>query len=208
MSIAQNGPEGKPLSDERLAAIQARCNQATPGPWGWRGNGSVHQLWLNSLSVSGGMIVMTFARWGMQQGQPVFNVDGILHKAEEFLIRPQSHNPWLIVGVDHPDARFMEEARSDVPDLLAEVRRLRIDLVERDAAIALADDMLGVLWSKSRRMADDGEAYLHQCIECDQWERWDGSLNRPGHTPDCLIGLARTTLARLRALQAEEVGQP
>lgn len=118
-----------------IEAIRAREQAATPGPWRWRGNGSGKEMWLQAV---GGLrdTVMTFRRWGMRGAQPVFRVDGILHAGTEFLVRPQSHNPWLITGINHPDAIFIEHAREDVKTLLAEIDRLQ---AARRAAGEVAD---------------------------------------------------------------------
>lgn len=79
----------------------------TPTPWAWMGNGKDIQL--ASLS-SMRPFVMTFDRVGMQGAGPNFNVDGIMVPAHTLAIRPQSHNPWLITGIDHPDAEFILRA--------------------------------------------------------------------------------------------------
>jgi hypothetical protein len=76
------------VTDERLAEIEARCNDATPGPWSAvrDHNGHWRVVWPHSQNGS-------VARDGK-----VF---------------------------DDYDAAFIAAARDDVPDLLAEVRRLR-----------------------------------------------------------------------------------
>lgn len=111
------------LSEERLQEIRARCQAATPGPWRWRGNLSGKCLRLTAL-IGLRPIVMSFERWGMQSARPVFRNE------RDVMVRPPlvpsaPHNPWDIIAIDHPDARFIEHARQDVDDLLAEVERLR-----------------------------------------------------------------------------------
>jgi hypothetical protein len=65
---------------------------------------------------------MDFWRWGTQSAQPCFVTDGIIRKPEWVMGPP--HHPWEIVGIDHPDARFIEHSREDVGWLLGEVERL------------------------------------------------------------------------------------
>lgn len=112
------------MGGQEIEAIRARRDAATPGPWKWGGNTSGKVV---NLFATGGLrdTVMTFWRWGTQSAMPVFRVDGMLLAAKEFFVKPQSHNPWFIDGIDHPDAIFIEHAREDVDTLLAEVDRLR-----------------------------------------------------------------------------------
>jgi len=125
------------LTPAELAAIEARVQAATAGPWRWRGHASGHQSTFSLRSLAKGkQTVMTFRRWGWQGAQPVFQVDGILRPAIDFMIQPEPHNPYLVTGIDHPDAVFIEHARDDVERLCAEVRWLQHELLaitsERD----------------------------------------------------------------------------
>lgn len=120
-----------------LAAIRAREQAATPGPWRWRANLSVHHVWLGSLARLKST-VMNFHRWGMQEAQPHFNVGGIMRPPA--YIVPEPHNAWDATGIDHPDARFIEHAREDIPALLAYCERL-------EAAVEESDNH-SVIWSR------------------------------------------------------------
>lgn len=91
-----------------LDAIEARANNATPGPWQWHVSRRTRDYRLQTV---GWDVVMGFARWGRDSAQPEFNIDGVLHDGVD-LDQP------------HPDAEFIAGARQDVDDLLAEVRRL------------------------------------------------------------------------------------
>lgn len=80
----------EPLTDERLADIEARCQAATPGPW---------QTDSDSCCLYG---------------------------TDE----PGMLGTWLMTSLGGPDGTpqdgaFIAAARADVPDLVAEVRRLR-----------------------------------------------------------------------------------
>ncbi len=81
------------LSDEELAAMQARADAATPAPW--------------------------MARFGGQR-QNVFVSN------KEVILFDVGH-----LAPSTPDMEFIAAARSDVPRLLAEVRRLRAALAAK-----------------------------------------------------------------------------
>lgn len=106
-----------------IEAIRAREQGATEGPWRWYGNETGKTISLQSI-IGLRMTVMTFWRWGMQGAMPAFTVDGILHAARTFFVRPEPHNDYYIADIDHPDAQFIEHSRQDVKTLLAEVDRL------------------------------------------------------------------------------------
>lgn len=121
---------------DRLEEIRAREAAAWPGPWAWRGNTSQHELYLHSPHQV--MTVMDFTRYGMQDAQPRFVVDGLMRKAEEFVEYTVHTYPgaerWRppyrhdVCAIKHPDAEFIAAAREDVPWLLRAV-------AERDATI-------------------------------------------------------------------------
>jgi hypothetical protein len=118
-----------PMSDERLAEIAARHQAATPGPWRWQGNTSSKSLELVAQR-KWRFYVMGFVRWGMDSALPWFrdwsgdDVHGVMRRADKWFVRPESHNAWMVRGIDHPDAIAIERSWEDVDDLLAEVRRL------------------------------------------------------------------------------------
>jgi hypothetical protein len=100
-----------------LDAIEQRTNAATPGPWQWH----ISRRTLDyRLQTAGWDVVMGFARWGRNSAQPEFNIDGLLHHGAD-LDQP------------HPDAEFIAAARTDVPALVAAVRRLTAELATMTA---------------------------------------------------------------------------
>lgn len=116
----------------RLAAIAGRASTATPGPWRWKGNKDSNAIYLMRARAWGD-VVMAFFRWGMQSAQPRFCTDGLIVKPKWAMGPP--HHPWEIVGIDHPDARFIEHSREDIDWLLGEVERLRAlahDLADKE----------------------------------------------------------------------------
>ena len=88
-------PGQTPLTDAELAAIEARAEAATPGPW----TSAYHH------------------------GSP--------YKRQELRMLFGGHGGALVRGardyavLTAPDAHFVAAARTDIPRLVAEVRRLR-----------------------------------------------------------------------------------
>lgn len=106
------------LSDERLAEIRAREQAATPGPWkdyvehgfnGWKSyaTGS-YKLESTSPEVAPYQVALVE---GYSRGEPTTRRQRKL------------------------DAAFIAAARQDVPDLLAEVERLRKEVLRREIAL-------------------------------------------------------------------------
>jgi hypothetical protein len=87
------------LDDAELAAIEARCRAASPGPWKSFVEGRDH--WSGD----------DFVRVGDDDDQP----DMYVSRATADGLRPASVH----------DLDFIAGARQDVPRLLAEIRRLR-----------------------------------------------------------------------------------
>jgi hypothetical protein len=90
------------LSDERLAEIESRCAAATTGSW---------------------VICRESDEWGTI-GMPVCRMED-----DTDLVVGHPHD-WGATAPVADDAAFIAHARRDVPELLAEVRRLRA--VERE----------------------------------------------------------------------------
>ena len=105
-----------------LDAIQARVDAATEGPWYWRGHqrGPIY-LTPHTMRLP---VVMGFRRLGMQSAQPEFVLDGLFKPASELAVREVPYRD-DIIDIDHPDARFIARARTDIPALLAELRAAR-----------------------------------------------------------------------------------
>ena len=68
--------------------------------------------------------VMQFERYGMAGAAPRFQVNHRMVRADE-MVRYEVEYRKDITGIDHPDAEFIAHASTDIPDLIAEVRRLR-----------------------------------------------------------------------------------
>ena len=105
-----------PLSEEELAAIEAREKTATPGPWTWD-----YDKIRGTELKSGDEGVL----WSTMPWHDTTDIDGCAG-----------------------DEAFIAAARSDVPRLLSEVRRLRQKIADMEAAnreqIRRADEIAGV----------------------------------------------------------------
>lgn len=101
------------LGDAELAAIQERCDGATPGPWFW--DNPDDENCMNAYAVFTG-------RGGIDDFGPGY-ADHERIVAITMLQTPRyaSH----VAGRWEEDADFIANARADVPRLVAEVRRLR-----------------------------------------------------------------------------------
>ena len=107
------------LTEADLTEIEARANAATEGPWYWR-NSDINVYLLGARSRA----VMAFKRMGKQSAQPEFrDNDGLLHGVQKRNI------------YDFADADFIAHARTDVADLLAEVKRLRADRLRLEGTL-------------------------------------------------------------------------
>ena len=91
------------MTDEELAAIEARCAAAQPGPWFAVAGPPACIPERLTMYLSGGGTVYAVHR---DASDPRFDSTHVLPERE-------------------PDATFIAAARSDVPALLAEIARLR-----------------------------------------------------------------------------------
>lgn len=123
--------------------------RATPGPWKW----DLRKTCRDAKIVtdhSGQYYVMCFTRWGMQGAVPTFQVydryEGPVTergshgmKRADALARSypgKEHHVGFDDYPDHPDARFIVEARHLLPELIAAVEHLT---AERDQITAQLD---------------------------------------------------------------------
>jgi hypothetical protein len=127
--------------------IRVRDAAATKGPWQWFGNLTNREVNLSTVH-SGRVHILRFVRWGMNSAQPVFRrLDGAADMwsvstvaasdVPIFEVAPDvrdASDPRVyrkdIVGLRHPDARFIAYARTDVPALLR-VADAAADLLDR-----------------------------------------------------------------------------
>ena len=119
----------------RIEEIKARCEAATPGPWKWDLRTRTHQCKLVT-DHSGQYYVMDFARWGMQDACPTFQVydryDGpVTKRGSHGMVRAdklaksypnQEHHRGFDDYINHPDAAFIAHSREDIPYLLEQLQ--------------------------------------------------------------------------------------
>ena len=103
------------MTDDELKAIEDRCEKATPGPWS-----TLHHH---------------YAENGLGSVQIVSADDP--EEAEEHQVTDGKDELAFIPGPAAANAAFITAARTDVPALLAEVRRLRAGIL---AAIARVNE--------------------------------------------------------------------
>ena len=131
------------MTEQELEAIRQRAEQATPGPWFWDTNRRHRSIMLKAHQ-NGGTCIMDFTRWGMHSAQPRINDNsdlfgGILRTMEEY---DKSE-------LANPNADFIAHARQDIPDLLAEVKRLNEVNARLRAEIELMRKTVSI-WEKNK----------------------------------------------------------
>lgn len=107
-----------PITPAELDAIEARANAATPGPW----SASLLNDWTDATRING----PEFAS-ANELPEPAWDEIG---EQDDRAIQKQIHS----------DALFMSAARSDVPRLAAEVRRLRAEAAKGPLPTSITDD--------------------------------------------------------------------
>jgi hypothetical protein len=114
------------MTDEELNAIEERAKAAIPGPWRWNLSLKSKRIVLEAMT-RGLEVVMDFARWGMSGAKPRFQTAGLMKDAELFaqVIPGREHHADWCQTISHADADFIAHARTDIPKLIEEIRRLR-----------------------------------------------------------------------------------
>ncbi len=143
------GPEPQPLSEERLAEIEARAAEATPGPW-------------------------CTDSWEIYQGAEY--EPGLSMWIGETCRGTSSPEQ------DQADAAFVAAARSDVPALAAEVRRLLAERHETNESLTEAAEALRVQRDREAIVAEfvaKRAEYITSIRNCHpdnghDYDRWQG----------------------------------
>lgn len=109
------------MTEEELAAIEARADAATPGPWGYeRSDGS---LWKITPAYED------------EDDDGEFVTQDEVFSAQIGDLQPSG----LTWEMTHRNGEFVAHARADVPALLAEVRLLRRVIQDQQEESALYD---------------------------------------------------------------------
>lgn len=123
----------KPITEERIAEVEALLTRIPVAPWRWHGHCEGSHPSVGLCTVSHGMVyIMDFARWGFGSAQPKFwevkpeeppVYGGRPKLAKECVVRERTYRD-DIADLDHPVARFLRDSREVVEGLIARVREL------------------------------------------------------------------------------------
>lgn len=119
--LAQLVAQALPLDDDDLLAIEERARKATSGPWVWTERAVNAEIRSYTRRLREQYVYLL-------QGAPREDrFDKDVMQLNWYHVKGSS---LLNVGPSMDDARFIASARTDVPLLVAEVRRLRALLVK------------------------------------------------------------------------------
>lgn len=115
----------------------------TPGPWHWEINLKFKQVMLIN---DRGMVVMDFARYGMQNACPLFRDEhDILDRCDRWAtsIPGREHHYKWFQSINHPDAELIAAAPTLAADLAKE-REIKLEM------LSICEELLGcaVYWSE------------------------------------------------------------
>ena len=140
-----------------IEQIRAMLDAATPGPWFWRVGLKSHcETTLFGKGRVGHDVVLSFVRRGMNGATVRFNVDGIMHRADEIAVprKSQEHNAAWNSTLTHPDAVLIQEAPTIIGDLLTENARLR-----KLVADAYSEGYSDADWNVGLEMGERGRSW-------------------------------------------------
>jgi hypothetical protein len=107
-----------------LAVLQQAEQAMTPGDWQWFGNTKMSEVYLATVE-HGRTFVMDFARWGMRNAQPRFQVSSRMVSLAELGKQEHSYGPKFeaphrrhFTGIGHPDPNGIVILRNAAPVLL------------------------------------------------------------------------------------------
>lgn len=111
------------MTNEELDAVERRMNAATPGPWAWSENcldyDAPEAHFVELVTVSNPSVGDSTA----DGTGPPFAFFNTVMSAE--MHHPKDSHAYCCVEIKKVDAAFIGYARTDVPALIAEVRRLK-----------------------------------------------------------------------------------
>lgn len=132
--------EAEMLSDERLAEMRGRVEAATPAPWtAWYDSDEAEGVGKFDINTpqqaTGGYVFRMHDDHVVHVGVSVAPDNGVCIANDRLVNRgydTDSGEPVRqeSVPLKPHDAAFIAHARQDIPDLLAEVDRLRVELAE------------------------------------------------------------------------------
>jgi hypothetical protein len=118
------------LTQEAIAAIAARAEAATFGPWKWYGTPKEPYL---ATTTGGRIYILMPCRSRMNSASFMLRgLDGCgMQRAEVYAVKERDYRDDLDY-IAHPDAEFLAHAREDIPALIATVALLqsKVDALE------------------------------------------------------------------------------
>jgi hypothetical protein len=149
----------KDVSEADLTAIEHRADAATHGPWHVR---HLDDDWATSfiaVSTKPDSDGSRTARWPAWSGS---------ENVAATLVQTPNHYVALEDGCWEANAEFIAHARSDVPQLLAEVRRLRTEVAVLKAKLEVRDWVVNYI-QESLATMDDALAALQSVDSNGNW---------------------------------------
>ena len=119
----------EPLASSELMEMKARCDAATPGPW--ESDGEVIG-WLGGEAPG-------VAVWYEHENQP-------RNHSPICMCQPNRSGKYGVAGTEYPieDAAIIAHARTDLPRLIEEVERLKVEVKRLTEALVIAkSDQMG-----------------------------------------------------------------
>lgn len=157
------------MTEAELAAIEARANAATAGPWFVFEDELVWQLFADRSAI-------------VDPGDGSEPTRIALHPLQ-LIKAPKKSLIFAEYWLGAADSNFIAHARTDIPDLIAEVRRLRKVLeVFRDEGLM-----------ECRFCATNGDLFCEYCD--DDAERHAPVPDAVEHDPEYPCGIAQAALA-------------
>ena len=100
------------MSEDRTPYIIEPVPIPKPEVWTWDINLDSKHVKLRTVNPVCGNIIMDFVRYGMGMAAPRFNVNGIMHRADELtaVVPGREHHKSWFRTIDHPQARLISQA--------------------------------------------------------------------------------------------------
>ena len=190
------------MYEELVQEAKALDKRATPGPWMWEIRTNIRDCKLMTAH-SGQYYVMQFARWGMQDACPEFQVydrysGPVVERGSHGMLRAdkmaksypgKEHHHGYDDYIDHPDAEYIAKSRGLFTKLIEAVEALTAENAAKDAEIER-------LRKENQSLAMNGGRYI--TIAEQRYELYSGALDTVEKREMEIIAL-KADLARVKA---------
>lgn len=165
------------MDSKYLEEIKAREQAATKGPWNWNVATANKNVDLENLRDK----VMNFTRYGTNGAAPRFNVDGIMERADNLTksIPGMEHHRGFDDYINHPDAIFIANSRTDIPALIEQHEKDQQQIATLKKALELAcnrlsdDGLCPVTEELSESVCDNcNEDYCTNEVRTEEWSKY------------------------------------